>query len=128
MQRAGVESSILPAIRNFSGGGDPCRLRDLLFTLQRGRPAHQTDRLLRGPDGRAFVVWVIIDLKLDSFTEAAPAVLTILLMPLASSISEGLALGFLLYAALTVATGGTRRLTWIAWLLAGLFALRLVIQ
>ena len=61
MIRAGGVSDIRNscAIRYFSGGGDPCKLRDLLFALQRGRPAHQTDRLLRGPDRSAFVVWVI---------------------------------------------------------------------
>jgi AGZA family xanthine/uracil permease-like MFS transporter len=47
-----------------------------------------------------------------------PAALTILLMPLTFSISEGLSLGYLAWAVLAIATGRWRRLSVTAWVLS----------
>lgn len=68
-----------------------------------------------------FMMQGVTRLDLGDFSVAAPCVLTMLLMPLTSSISEGLSLGFLCYVALRVGTGRARELTATAWVLAGLF-------
>ncbi len=59
---------------------------------------------------------------------ALPALLTALLMPLSFSISEGLTLGFLAFAAARLAQGRARELSAGAWVLAGIFLLHLVFR
>ena len=60
----------------------------------------------------------------DDPTEAIPAFLTIIVMPLAVSITEGIAFGFIAAAVLKVATGRGRELHWLIYLFAILFVLR----
>ena len=60
----------------------------------------------------------------DDFTEAMPAFLAIVTMPLAFSITDGIAFGFIAYAILKPATGRGRELHWMGYLFAGLLALR----
>ncbi|MCH8474939.1 MAG: NCS2 family permease [Opitutales bacterium] len=62
-------------------------------------------------------------LAYDDLTEFLPALVTILAMPLTFSISNGIALGFLSYALLKVATGQTRQVHWLVYLLAAVFLL-----
>ena len=45
-------------------------------------------------------------------------------MPLALSIADGLALGFISYAALKAVSGRAREVSWLVYFLAGLFLLR----
>lgn len=54
--------------------------------------------------------------------------LTIVLMPLTFSISEGLAIGFVIYAALMLGAGRARELSVTAWLLGALFLLHLIFR
>ena len=68
-----------------------------------------------------FMMQDVTRLNLGDFSVAAPAVLTMLLMPLTSSISEGLAIGFLCHVALKAGTGRWRELTPTAWVLGALF-------
>lgn len=70
----------------------------------------------------------IVELDLRDFAKAVPCVLTIVLMPLTFSISEGLALGFTIYAALHLGLGRIRELSLTAWILAALFLLHLVLR
>ena len=49
-------------------------------------------------------------------------------MPLTFSISEGLALGFVSYAALMLGTGRSRELSVTAWVLSALFLLHLIFR
>jgi adenine/guanine/hypoxanthine permease len=70
----------------------------------------------------------VSDLNLRDFAVAVPAVLTIVLMPLTFSISEGLALGFVAYAAFMAGTGRAREVTGMAWALAALFMIHLLLQ
>jgi adenine/guanine/hypoxanthine permease len=65
-------------------------------------------------------------LDLRDSVRAVPCVLTIILMPLTFSISEGLALGFVSYCAAMLLTGRTRNVTAMAWILGALFLLHLV--
>jgi AGZA family xanthine/uracil permease-like MFS transporter len=57
-------------------------------------------------------------------TESVPAFLTIVMMPLTVSITEGIAFGFVSYAVLKAATGRWREAHWLVYLFAVLFVLR----
>ena len=63
----------------------------------------------------------------EDATEAIPAFLTIVIMPFAFSITEGIAFGLISYALLKLATGRGREVHWIVYLFAGLFLLRYVL-
>ncbi len=67
----------------------------------------------------------IAQVPLADFANAVPAVLTIVLMPLTFSISEGIAIGFVVYAVVMIGVGRGRQLSAIACVLAALFALHL---
>ncbi len=75
-----------------------------------------------------FMMQGVTRLDLSDFSVAAPCVLTMLLMPLTSSISEGLSLGFLCYVVLQLGTGRARELTPTAWVLGALFLLHVVLR
>jgi adenine/guanine/hypoxanthine permease len=60
----------------------------------------------------------------DDVTEAVPAFLTIVMMPFAFSITEGIAFGFISYALLKLVTGRARELHWIVAVFSVLFVLR----
>jgi AGZA family xanthine/uracil permease-like MFS transporter len=62
----------------------------------------------------------------DDPSEAIPAFLTIVLMPLAVSITDGIAFGFIAYAVLKVATGRRGDAHWLVYLFAVLFLARYV--
>jgi AGZA family xanthine/uracil permease-like MFS transporter len=62
----------------------------------------------------------------DDPTEAIPAFLTIVMMPLTVSITEGIAFGVISCAALKLATGRHRELHWFVYLFAALFVLRYI--
>ena len=57
-------------------------------------------------------------------TESVPAFLTIVMMPLTVSITDGIAFGFIAHAALKLGTGRAREAHWLVYLCAGLFLLR----
>jgi len=61
-------------------------------------------------------------------TEAIPAFLTILLMPLTVSITDGIAFGLMSYTLLKLATGRLHEAHWMIYLFAGLLALRYVVH
>ena len=60
----------------------------------------------------------------DDPTEALPAFLTLMVMPLAVSITDGIAFGFIAYALLKLATGRGREVHWLVHLFAALFLVR----
>jgi AGZA family xanthine/uracil permease-like MFS transporter len=60
----------------------------------------------------------------DDFTEALPAFLAIIMMPLSFSITDGIAFGFIAYAVLKPATGRGRELSPLAYVFAILFVVR----
>ena len=68
------------------------------------------------------------DLDLHEFTIAIPSVLIMLLMPLTFSISEGLAIGFVVYVALAIGAGRARELSITSWVLASLFLVHLLLR
>jgi AGZA family xanthine/uracil permease-like MFS transporter len=64
------------------------------------------------------------DIEWDDFTEAFPAFLTLILMPLTFSITDGIAFGFISYALLKLVTGRAREVHWLIYLFALLFVAR----
>ena len=60
----------------------------------------------------------------DDPTEALPAFLTLMVMPLAVSITDGIAFGFIAYALLKLATGLGTEVHWLVYLFAALFLVR----
>lgn len=63
----------------------------------------------------------IIKVDFDDLTEAVPAYLCMLAMPLAYSISEGIAIGVISYVAVNVCCGKTKKVTPLMYVLAVLF-------
>ncbi len=66
----------------------------------------------------------------DDMTEAIPAFITMLMMPLSYSISDGIMLGTVMYVLMKVATGkkGLRQISPTMWVLFVIFVLRYVIR
>ena len=63
----------------------------------------------------------------EDFTEAFPAFLTLVTIPLAVSITDGIAFGFISYAVLKLATGRRRELHWLGYVFAIALGLRYVV-
>lgn len=63
----------------------------------------------------------LLDIKLNDFTEAFPAVLTAIMMPFTFSIATGLALGFIAYTVLNLVTGKANRIHWMMYVLTAFF-------
>lgn len=66
----------------------------------------------------------LVDVAWDDITEAAPAALTAMMMPFTYSIANGLAFGFVSYAAIKLLTGRAREVHPATWIVAGLFLIR----
>jgi adenine/guanine/hypoxanthine permease len=64
----------------------------------------------------------------DDLSEAVPAFLSVIIMPLTLSITEGISFGFISYVLLKLAAGKGRRVHWLIYLVAGLFVLRYVLK
>ena len=62
--------------------------------------------------------------KWHDTTEALPAFVTAITMPLTFSIANGIALGFLTYAGIKLLAGRAREVGWLVWILAALFLVR----
>jgi len=58
------------------------------------------------------------------YTEAIPAFLTLIIMPLTFSITEGIAFGFISYSLLKLISGRRREVHWLIHLFAILFIFR----
>jgi adenine/guanine/hypoxanthine permease len=64
------------------------------------------------------------DIDWDDFTEALPAFLTLVLIPLTFSITDGIAFGFISYAILKLVTGRVAEAHWLIYVFAVLFIVR----
>jgi len=65
----------------------------------------------------------VVDLNLQRFEVAAPALLTVLAMPLTYSISSGIGLGLIALAAVALGSGNARRVNAVTYTLAAVFLL-----
>ena len=68
----------------------------------------------------------VVHIKWDDITESLPAFLMLLMMPLAFSITEGFAFGFISYSFLKLVTGKGKQVHWLIYLFAILFVIRYV--
>lgn len=68
----------------------------------------------------------IKDINFKDFTIAIPAFITIILMPLTYSISNGLAFGFISYLIINVAAGKFKKISLVMWIIGALSVLDLI--
>jgi AGZA family xanthine/uracil permease-like MFS transporter len=66
-------------------------------------------------------------IKWDDLTEAIPSFLTIIIMPLTFSITEGIAFGFISYSLLKLVSGKGKQVHWVIYLFSILFIIRYII-
>lgn len=72
----------------------------------------------------AMMLSPITKIKMDDFTETIPVFLTMIMMPLAFSIAEGIVFGMLSYVLLKLFTGRGKEVTPVMYVLAVLFILK----
>lgn len=72
----------------------------------------------------AFMMAGITNIDWKDYQEAIPAFLTVIIMPLSFSISNGIFAGFIAYAIISLFTGRGRDVHWLVYLLAALFILK----
>ena len=73
-----------------------------------------------------FMMSPIKKINFEDFTDAIPAFLTIVMMPFAYSIADGIVFGMVSYVILKALTGRTKEISKVMWLLAVLFVLKFV--
>jgi len=74
----------------------------------------------------AFMMSGIRKIKWQDMSEAIPAYLAMIIMPLSFSITEGIAFGFIAYTILKVAKGHGKRVHWIIYAVSVLFLVRYI--
>jgi AGZA family xanthine/uracil permease-like MFS transporter len=72
----------------------------------------------------SMMVSMVAEVPWSNPVVAMPAFLTMVTIPLTSSIANGIALGFIAYAFLKVFRGEWRTVSWLVYLLTVLFVLR----
>ncbi len=80
-----------------------------------------------------FIVGVMMagpvkDIDWGDFSEAIPAFTTIIIMPLAYSISDGIMIGMIAYAVLNGLSGRYKKVSVMTWILAAAFVLRYILM
>ncbi len=73
-----------------------------------------------------FMMSPITKIDFSDYTEAIPAFLTIVMMPFAYSIAEGIVFGMVSYVILKAITGKSKEVSLVMWLLSALFVLRFI--
>lgn len=71
-----------------------------------------------------FMIDSIVDINFGDFTESFPAFMTIIMMPFAYSIAEGIAFGMISYALVKLLTGKGKEVSPLVYVLALVFLLR----
>lgn len=74
-----------------------------------------------------FMMSPIKEIDLDDFTEAIPAFLTIVMMPFAYSIAEGIVFGMVSYVVLKLITGKSKDVSITMYILAVLFIIKTIV-
>lgn len=75
-----------------------------------------------------FMMTPITKINFIDFTEAIPAFLTIVMMPFAYSIADGIVFGMVSYVVLKLLTGRTKEVSKVMWVLAVLFVLKFTVM
>lgn len=76
----------------------------------------------------SFMLSPILKVDFDDITEAIPVFFTVIMMPLAYSIAEGIAFGMILFVVLKLLSGRYKEVEWVTYILAVLFILKFVFQ
>lgn len=71
-----------------------------------------------------FMIDSIVDINFGDFTESFPAFMTIIMMPFAYSIAEGIAFGMISYASVKLLTGKGKEVSPLVYVLALVFLIR----
>lgn len=74
-----------------------------------------------------FMLTPILKIDMDDFTESIPAFFTIIMMPLAYSIAEGIVFGMLAYVILKLLTGKHKEVSLVMYVLALLFIVKFIV-
>lgn len=74
-----------------------------------------------------FMIEPIKEINLKDYTEAIPAFLTMLMMPLAYSISDGIIFGVITYILLKLITGRYKEINWMTILIGIVFILKFIL-
>ncbi len=74
-----------------------------------------------------FMLEPILKIDIHDYTEAIPAFLTIIMMPLAYSIADGIAFGMISYVLLKALTGKAKQVSPVMYILAVLFLIKLFV-
>jgi AGZA family xanthine/uracil permease-like MFS transporter len=72
------------------------------------------------------MISTITNVAWDDLTESAPVVITAVMMPLTYSIAEGIALGFLSYAAIKLVSGKAKEVNVAVWVISALALLKYI--
>ncbi len=76
----------------------------------------------------ALMMTSVNQVKFADFTDGLPAFLTIIMMPLTSSIANGFAFGFVSYVFMKAVGGKAKEVNWIMWLVSIAFLINLVMR
>jgi AGZA family xanthine/uracil permease-like MFS transporter len=68
----------------------------------------------------------VINVNWDDYTESIPTFLTMIIMPLSFSITEGIAFGFISYSLLKIFSGKGKEVNWAIYLISLLFIARYI--
>ena len=74
-----------------------------------------------------FMITTVVDINFGDISEAFPAFMTILMMPLTYSIAEGISFGMISYAAIKLLTGKGKEVSPLVYVLAIIFLVRYII-
>lgn len=75
-----------------------------------------------------FMMSPVRKIDLNDYSEAIPAFLTIIMMPLTYSIAEGIAFGIISYVLIKVLTANWKQLSWVTVIVAMFFLLKFVLD
>ncbi len=75
----------------------------------------------------AMMMTPVKNIAMEDFTESIPAFLTMIMMPMSFSISEGIMFGVVSYVLLKLITGRFREISVTTWVLAALFLLKFML-
>ena len=70
----------------------------------------------------------VVHVTFDDITDALPAFLTIIMMPLTYSIANGFAFGFISYAALKICSGKIREVNWVMMVISLVFIINFALR
>ncbi|MFA5651539.1 MAG: NCS2 family permease, partial [Proteiniphilum sp.] len=75
-----------------------------------------------------FMITSVVQINFQDMTEALPAFLTIVMMPFAFSIAQGIVFGMLSFVLLKALSGQFRRISIAMWVIFALFIVKMVLD